>query len=485
MSNIKVTSDHKKSFRVRIMPDWPPYRLNYRPILVLLGLGLLLRVISIIGYFPGIMFWFDSIRYARIEPRDLFGDFWMPAGYPIFLTLLRGVTRQIWFTIAVQHMMGLGAGMMLFLSTRRLGAPDWIASIPAVVVFLSGDHLYFEHLIMADSYLIFLTAAGLSAGAYALTNRANLLWLCAASVLLALAALARSVGVVLLPILVVCTVGWVRGSARERANAVAAAALPGIMIFALYGMAFVLTNGKYLGFTDMRGWNLYGRVAPFADCQRFSVPQDTAILCEERPVSQRPGPFGYVWDLNSAARRNFELGPTSGRKLEAFAWQVITNQPAEYLRAVLIDLARYIEPSIGGSRAYSGQPRETLSFGWRDVSNENFVIGYLKKKYHGTNLDLRWQGFLDSYQRLFRLGGLVLASLIGLTFAGMICARGKLRLGIFLFGLSGLALYVVPVATVSYDFRYGIPAETFVVVSGLLGAVALRATRLKTLNDAN
>lgn len=439
-----------------------------------------------IGYFPGIMFWFDSIRYARIEPRQLFGDFWMPAGYPILLALLRAVTRQLWFTIAIQHVMGLGAGMMLFLSTRRLDAPNWIASIPAAVVFLSGDHLYFEHLIMADSYLIFLTAAGLTAGVYGLTSRLNLIWLSAASILLAFAALARSVGIVLLPILVACTLASVRGLTRKRVNALAAAAFPGIVVFALYWIAFVLSGGKYLGLSDMRGWNLYGRVAPFADCQKFLVPEGTAILCEERPVPQRPGPFGYVWDLNSTARRNFELGPTTGKKLEAFAWQALIHQPADYIRAVLIDLARYIEPSIGGPRAYAGQPRETLSFGWRDVSNEKFVTGYMKKKYHGTKVHLRWQRFLDIYQRIFRLGGLTIVALIASTLVGMIHARGSLRLGIFLFGLSGMALYIIPVATVSYDYRYGIPAETFVVVSGLLGALALRETRLNSLkNDAS
>ena len=459
------------------MPLSSRWGFAYRPVLVLLGAGVLVRVILMIGYFPGIMFWFDSIRYARIEPSQLFGDFWMPAGYPMLLALLRAVSRQLWFTIAVQHLMGLGTGILLFLSLRRLGAPNWTASIAAAVVFLSGDHLYFEHLIMADTCLIFLTAAGLTAAVYGLTSRGNLRWLSAASALLALAALARSVGIVLLPILIICTAAWVRGSGRNRGRALAGAALPGIAVFALYWMAFKLSDGKYLGLFDMRGWNLYGRVAPFADCQKFSAPPGTAILCEQRPAQQRPGPFGYVWDLNSAARRNFELGPATGQKLGAFAWQAIIHQPADYIRAVLIDLARYIEPSIGGARAYGGQPREILAFGWRDVSIEKFVIGHMKKKYHGTKVHLRWQGLLDVYQRIFRLGGLVLAALIASTVIGMIRARGTFRLGIFIFGLSGLALYIIPAATVSYDYRYGIPAETFIVVSGLLGSLTLRSPK--------
>src|SRR5205807_1958840 len=96
--------------------------LRYPPFLWLLSLGIFVRVVLMIAYFPAVMLWFDSIRFARVEPRQIFGDFWMPAGYPMLLVLLRAITHQLWFTIAVQHLMGLGVGIMLFLSMRRLGA---------------------------------------------------------------------------------------------------------------------------------------------------------------------------------------------------------------------------------------------------------------------------------------------------------------------------------------------------------------------------
>ncbi|MDP9254525.1 MAG: hypothetical protein M3O66_06265, partial [Verrucomicrobiota bacterium] len=373
--------------------------------------------------------------------------------------------------------------IMLFLSMRRLGAAHRIACLPAGIAFLSGDHLYLEHVIMADFLLIFLTSAGLTAAVYALKKCVDLRWLCVASALLASAALARSVGLILLPILAVCTCAWVRISLRDRAAVLAAAVLPGLTVFAVYGTAFVLARGAYLGFSDMRAWNLYSRVAPFADCRKFSPPEDTAVLCEETPTSQRSGPFGYIWDANSVARRNFALKSENDKKLGAFATQVILHQPGDYARAVLIDLVRYIEPSIGNNHGYSGQPREIVSFGWRDNSVERFVVAYMSKKYHGAKVHLHCRDMLSTYQNLFRVGGLALATLICLTFVGMIRARGSLRFGIFLFGLSGLGLYVVPVLTVSYDFRYGIPAETFVAVSGLLGALAVRANASNCLND--
>ena len=113
-----------------------------------------------------------------------------------------------------------------------------------------------------------------------------------------------------------------------------------------------------------------------------------------------------------------------------------------------------------------------MSFGWRDLSVERVVVHELSKKYHKTKAHLHGEKWLAVYQNLFRVGGLALIALLVSTCVGIIRARGPMRPAIFLFGLIGLGLYLVPVMTLSYDFRYGIPAETFVVVSGLLGAMA-------------
>ncbi len=452
-------------------PARPLRDLKYGPLLVLLALGLFVRIALMFMYHPAVMLSFDSPRYARVGPRDLFGDFWMPAGYPLLLHLLHAVTRQLWFTVAIQHLLGLASGVILYLTMMRLGLQRWLACLPAAVVFLSGDHLYLEHQLMADSFLIFLTVAGLGAAVDGLIGR-NLRWLAIASTLLEMAALTRSVGVVLLPIFFLCTASTVTGSLRARGMALAAALLPGVAIFLFYLAAFKLAHGQYAGLTNMSGWNLYSRVAPFADCREFTPPKETALLCETAPSSQRLGPFGYVWDANSIARRAFTLDPAPNDKLKAFAWQVILHQPGDYLWAVGIDLLRYIEPSIATPRGYSGQPREILSFGWRDRSVERLVVRALSNKYRGTAVHLRGQEILGAYQNFFRVGGLALAALIAFTLVGMIRSRGHVRFVLFLFGLSGLALYIVPVLTVSYDFRYGIPAETLVVVSGILGIIS-------------
>ena len=455
--------------------------LSYPPLLLLLTTGALLRVILMIIYFPAVMLSYDSPRYARIGSWPMFGDFWMPAGYPMLVRVLHAISNQLWFTIAVQHALGLSVGWMMFLVMRRLGAKSWVACLPASVAFLSGDHLYLEHIVMADCFLIFLAAAGLAAAVRGLVPRLNLWWISLGSSLLAGAALTRSVGIVLQPILVACTVVWVRKLRGRHAPAIAAAILPGLGVFGLYIGAAKITHGQYLGLSDMRGWNLYSRVAPFADCRKFNPPEGTNILCEERAPADRPGPFGYVWDLDSVPRVSFKLGPETGDKLAKFATQAILHQPADYLRAVLTDLVKYVDPSVN-SRPYSGQQREILSFGWRDATVEQQVVQAMSRGYRGTAVHLHGQRTLANYQNLFRVGGLAISILALFTVLGMAKAGGPLRLGVFLFGLSAFALYIVPVLTVSYDFRYGIPPETFIVVAGVLGAASLwpqlRATTL-------
>ncbi len=447
--------------------------LRYPPFAILLAFGIIVRVSLMVAYYPAVMLMFDSPRYARAGGMAIFGDFWMPAGYPMLLQLLHAISHQLWFTIAVQHATGLAVGVFLFLAVQRLGVARSTACLPASVPLLSGDHLYLEHVVMADHFLIVLAVAGLSAAVCGLVPTLNLKWLSTGSACLAMAGLTRSTGVVLLPVLVLCTFLFVHGELRRRSAALAAAVLPGVGVYGLYVGAFFLAHGQYLGLADMRGWNLYSRVAPFADCQKFKPPQGTEILCEQRPPWKRPGPFGYVWDLNSVPRRSFPLGPETGAKLEAFSTQAILHQPLDYLRAIVVDLARYLDPAMGPVRPYAGQSRELLSFGWRDKSVENMVVRAMSRVYRGTKVRLQAQGLLAFYQNTFRVSGFAICVLLVMSAIGVLKAKGGIRLGVVLFGLSACGLYLLPVVTLCYQFRYGIPPETLLVVSGVLGAVSL------------
>ena len=96
----------------------------------------------------------------------------------------------------------------------------------------------------------------------------------------------------------------------------------------------------------------------------------------------------------------------------------------------------------------------------------------MSRSYKGTQVRVHWQKLLAFYQNLAHPNGWALAMFFLLTFAGLIKARGAIRLGIALFALSAFGLYLIPVMTLSYTFRYGIPPETFIVASGVLGAAS-------------
>src|SRR5207249_540221 len=127
---------------------------------------------------------------------------------------------------------------------------------------------------------------------------------------------------------------------------------------------------------------------------------------------------------------------------------------------------------IAPHRAYGGQTREILSFGWRDTAIEDRLVRTMSRSYKGTQVHLHGQYILAFYQNLSRPSGLTLVALFLLSLMGLVKATGPIRLGIVLFSLSAFGLYLIPVMTLSYTFRYGIPPETFIVASGVLGAAS-------------
>ena len=115
----------------------------------------------------------------------------------------------------------------------------------------------------------------------------------------------------------------------------------------------------------------------------------------------------------------FVLGPESSRKLGIFGQRAILHQPLDYLQAVLIDLAKYIDPLIGARQRYGGTPREVLSFAYRGDS-EKLVVDAMAKGYRGVKVRVYGQQFLALYQDLFRIDGLMICALLFFTIIGFI-----------------------------------------------------------------
>ncbi len=157
-----------------------------------------------------------------------------------------------------------------------------------------------------------------------------------AGLLLALACVARPVGIPLIVIavgyLVICRAGW---RAVIAAGAAATAPLAGGVLWyhATYGQfALDATNGVYL----------WARTAAFADCGIIKPPSREAWLCPRLPPSQRAASAAQVWQPTSPFHwRHGQIFSASENDLAMrFALRAIAAQPAGYTRTVISSLAR-------------------------------------------------------------------------------------------------------------------------------------------------
>ncbi len=236
---------------------------------------------------------------------NLFDNPLHPAGYSTILAAIGLVTRQIAVTVLLQHLSGIASALLLYAATRRLTGSAWPGLLPAGIVLLDPDFIFLEHSIMSESWFLLGISAGLYATARALDEPRPVL---------ALAALRGSRA------LRRCDDSH-RGAAADprrgpRPAAVAAMVLRrppggyvgsavtvlGVSIAML--LAFAAANagfGERFGLGASPGWYLYARAAQFADCDRFTPPEGTEVLCETRPPSERLGTRYYLFDRTAPA----------------------------------------------------------------------------------------------------------------------------------------------------------------------------------------
>lgn len=444
----------------------------------LAGVGVALRLYAMLAAPTVIPHHLDAIRYTR--PLGLlFTDYFMPAGYTAFLGSVRGLTDELWITVLIQHGFGIASALFLYGAVKRLTGSRWPGLIPAAVVLLSGDMIYIEHSLLPESFLITLLSAGVYCAIRGIQG-AGIRWLFLGGAAFALAGLVRSNALALLPLLILM-VALAPGQALTlRLRAAACVAAPAAVIICGY-LALATAHGPYSGLVDFGGWNLYGRVAPFADCSKFDPPDDLKSLCETTPPVDRPGPYYYTLADDAPALKLFGgIDPEANSELSSYAMSVIVHQPLDYALAVGKDLARYVNPDFLAERQSSGTGLSPLSFRTYDPVTEQEVATALEDRYSGV--DLNWTGAvggLELEQGFTQLSGALIPIAGLLAIASLILSRGRERWGAILLFLMAIALYVGPVMALSWDHRYGIPPAAFLSAVAGIGVFALvRAIRL-------
>lgn len=445
-----------------------------------LAAGAGLRLWLMHAWRPAFLGYPDAIGYiaaARLKGTGLlFWNQYRPAGYPLFVNWLHGIHEGLAFLIGVQHVMGLLAAVLLYLTVARFVRWRWVAILPAAVVSLSGSELYLEHAALSEALYTLLVVGALwcAARSYDSVGWREVGWLLATGILIGLSGPVRSVGVFIAPALI----GWAAATRKGWALRLRCAAV--------LAAGFALSLGGYLyyqhsttgtwGMTHTTGETLYARAAIFADCHDFTPPPGTRLLCQS-PGAPRQGPTWYMYNPQSPAIRAFGFPPdpraggsyswpTDG-KLEAFAVAAITHQPLEYLWTTVQGLIKYVDPTFGASTMLE-YTHDSLIEALRapPIADADAELAAYYPHHPTIHHSM---GALDAYAKAARVEGPLTAVLSVLMLAGLLLARGRRRVAAGLFGWTTVLMMLTPVALLFYGARYATPAYGPLAAAGAVG----------------
>jgi hypothetical protein len=447
-------------------------------LVVLLAGALVVRTWLVVGYPPAFVGFPDSHEYVLAAALNVFRDVQHPAGYPLFLGLLHLLSDRLSFTIVVQHILGLATGLLLYESVRRTGGPPWLGLLPAAVVFFGGTGVLLEHSLLADPLFAFLQSVGIYTAVRALQDPA-FRWTLLTGLAIGLAFWVKTVAIssaVLVPVLILFAAP---GSTRRRLLSAATVALAvTVMIGAYVGSQAYVTG--YVGYERQSAWNLYGRVATFVDCSRFTPPPGTRFLCPAEPLAHRSSQAFYQYSPASPAVRRFG-GPSrapgyANSLLQRFSVAAIEHEPLAYAQAIVHGLSFYINP-----RAGEGYPPESIREALLEASGERSIQPAINLFYPGsTGYDRAASAtrFLADYEQDTRVQGLLLVLLLVAGILGVPLLPARMRPATILFTLTAVFSIVFAVAGSSYDARYAYPTFGPLAAGAALGAWGM-ARRLR------
>jgi len=466
---------------------------RHRLFALALAAGAGLRLLAMLGY-PGAL-WFagDSYVYLgaalRLQP-----NLSKATGYSLFLHALEPF-HSLTLVAGLQHLMGLGVAVMIYLLARRSGAGERWATAATLPVLLDGFVIEDEHLVMAEALFTFLLMLSM----LLILWRTRVRWPVAllAGLLAGYAVDVRTEGLpVLLMFPVVLLFRGLRedGSWRWRAWLAAGAMAAGCAVPLLgYAAWFHSWHGTY-SLSRSDGFYLWGRVSSFAECPVIKPPADELKICPSGTPSSRTPPGDYVW--HALQVHDVPGGPVSvagNTLLRDFAIRAVEAQPLGYLHSILSGLALSVEwprrpyPDAGTVYFYYFHLTPyTLP------AHHSWVAGgtaYSDAVQYGHAVPERvvrpFAILIDGYERVFYTYG-PLFGLIMLTGLGGVIrirwARGRLprlawspRAGSMLPWATAVVLLLTPIAVSDFDYRYLLPVLPFAcLAAGLAFAPARR-----------
>ncbi len=432
--------------------------------------GLVVRVLVVLTYNP--FFWFtDTPGYLKgaeiLKPNGT-----RPWGYSAFLLVFQHLGLSLREIVVLQHLLVLGLGVLLYAFLVHRGVARWLAALAIVPLALSPLIVNIEHHLLSDPLFIILYAGAAVTLAWSDTRPGT--YICAlGGFLAASAAITRQVALVMALLLVAYLL-------VRRVGAVRVAAF--VVAFAIPVTAYLFWMHETWGvwsFSTWRGKHLYARVAPIAQCDRLgTLTAQERLLCDPRPLDERPGPEGYLWVGEDAPARSLP------DKVDlAFARKVILHQPLDYLRMIGTDASQLFYP---GQRQRRGEPCVAY-WAYPDPLPRGCRTDAVGKKIWATHpfrTNESLSPLLRRYQRTdYPVGPLFLFCLLVTAVALLwrIQEPGwRLRLDAALFAVYGFGVILASIATANFSYRYSVPLYATLPIAAALAVTHLLSLRRRT-----
>jgi len=464
-----------------------------------LAAGAILRLVTMIGY-PGAL-WFSGDSYvyvgAALRPRP---DLSKTTGYSLFLRALLPF-HSLTLVTGLQHLMGLGIAVMIYLLARRAGVPKLWATAATLPVLLDGFEIEDEHMVMAEALFTFLVMLAL----LLILWRYRTPWPTAlvAGLLVGYAVDVRSEGLpllVLFPAFLVyraIRLGWKIWRGWLAAVALAVGCLAPV---AAYAGWFHHWYGSY-NLTRSEGFYLWGRVSSFAECSVIKPPADELKICPTGSPSSRTPPGDYIWHAQQV-HQQLAGGPVSSANnalLTNFAIRAIVAQPFGYAESVLKGLALVVEwprhpypdPGTVSYYYFQLQPQSIP-----DNPNHEWIPGgtaYQDAVRYGhanpSTVVEPFAALIDLYEHIVYtwgpLFGLILLTGLGgiVRIEGLRQRRPRLawsrRTGSMMPWVTAIVLLVSPIAVADFDYRYLLPVLPFACLAAGLAFAPARAPKIR------
>ena len=444
-----------------------------------------LRVLAMLAFGPIMWFGGDSASYLATGLR-LIPDPSRVGGYGFMLWVLRPL-HSLALVAAVQHLMGLVIGILIYLLARRHGLPAWVATLAAIPVFFDAYELQLEAdavpdipfglLVMLALYLL-LRSPGERRPAHVIP----------AAFLLGVSAIFWPVGLALLVILLAVLLAALVVR-RAGVLAVTAAILAGAVPVAGYAAWFDLHEHQF-SLTRSDGVFLWSRTMSFANCAVISPPASERALCPPsgREGAPRIASSLYIWNGNSPllAMPGGRFSARTNALARDFALRAIAAQPGGYATAVGHDFAlsfawnRPVHPDAGIVDRYQFSDAATAWVPATMRTPGGGTVAGDQAAYDGGPLNgaaptravQPFASWLVSYQRYAYLPGTLLGVILLGGLAAMIIRRRALGGLPWAFALT---ILLVPPLIADFDLRYLVPAVPAMCLAAALAFAPRRS----------